>query len=64
MAARVAVYTLRIMGPDLEERDVPEAYDRRNQTVVNTLPGILTLAEDTINDGLPEGYYAKIDGGS
>lgn len=68
--ARVAVYTLRIMGPDFDRpewadatdlRTATEEFDARNQAVVDDLPRALSEAEHAINLALPEGYYAKID---
>jgi hypothetical protein len=75
MASRVAVYTLRIMGPDFgstdetrlgdaaiaEQRAQHEAFDARNQEVVDNLGIGLSNAEAALNDFLPEGYYAKIE---
>lgn len=70
---RVAVYTLRIMGPDFDRpewadvadlRVATEEFDARNQEVVDGIGRALSEAEHAINLALPEGYYAKIDGGS
>lgn len=59
MASRVAVYTLRIMGPSSTYDS--EETDRRNQEVVDALGSVLSQAEHEISDQLPEGYYAKIE---
>jgi hypothetical protein len=59
MASRVAVYTLRIMGPDSTYES--EETERRNQEVKEALPGQLSDAEALLNELLPEGYYAKIE---
>lgn len=62
MSTRIAIYTLRIMGPDLEsyEGDTQE-FDNANQEVVDNLGTALGHAEDIINDFLPEGFYCKIE---
>jgi hypothetical protein len=61
MASRVAVYTLRIMGPELKHAQSIKAFDERNQEVVDNLAAGLEHAIDALNDYLPEGYYAKVD---
>lgn len=67
---RVAVYTLRIMGPDFEQpewadatdlRVATEQFDARNQEVVDEISPTISAAERAISDMLPEGYYAKIE---
>lgn len=61
MASRVAVYTLRIMGPEMELDESGEEFDRRNQQVVDEISPAISHAENVISDLLPEGYYAKIE---
>jgi hypothetical protein len=64
MSARVAIYTLRIMGPDFSEEDgwVEEQIDAQNQRAVDIAnAGPISAAEDLISSALPDGYYAKIE---
>lgn len=61
MARRVATYILRVMGPDVEPGgETWDEFDERTRVVGEVAP-VISEAEETISNALPEGYYAKIE---
>lgn len=61
MAARIGIYTLRIMGPNPELDETGEEFARRYQAVMDEISPVISQAEQEISEQLPEGYYAKIE---
>ena len=55
-------FTMRVMGPAPREEQTAREFDRERGDVAEILRGhALRHVEYTIDDMLPEGWYAKIE---
>lgn len=62
MATRLAVHTIRVMGPDHPEDDSVREWDEQNRAVLDQLNTELNEVEAQLSTNLPEGFYVKIEG--
>lgn len=59
--ARIRVYTIRLMGPELKEGESVPDFDQRNVDQIGRLTPMLDTMVQEINEALDTGYFVKIE---